>query len=336
MVGYHREDLVGGRLNSKDLTPPEWRGHDEERTPELKTSGALQPFEKEYLRKDGKRIPVLVGVAAFEETGSQGVAYVLNLTEQKQAQDALNRAAAELAHVSRVTALSALTASIAHEVNQPLAGIITNGTAGLLMLSSDTPNLERVRDTVRRILRDGDRASGVIARLRALFSKREFTLESLDLNEATREVIALCSNDIQQNSVAIQLELAEDLPILTGDRIQLQQVILNLVRNASDAMADVQDRPRQLWIQTRLERSSNHVLLSVRDTGAGLSAKNPESLFNAFHTTKSGGMGIGLFVSRSIIERHDGRLWAEPNPDGPGATFSFSIPRDRDEMEHDK
>jgi signal transduction histidine kinase len=165
----------------------------------------------------------------------------------------------------------------------------------------------------------------VITRLRALFSKREFALEPLDLNEATREVIALSSNDLQRNRIILQSELAEDLPIVTGDRIQLQQVILNLLRNASDAMADVHDRQRHLLIRTE-RQDDTQLRVIVRDAGVGLTKQSLASLFEPFYTTKSGGMGIGLFVSRSIVERHHGRLWAEPNEDGPGATFSLSIP----------
>ena len=250
------------------------------------------------------------------------VGAVQDVTASKMAQEALNRAGAELAHVSRVTTLSALTASIAHEVNQPLSGIITNAGTCLRMLDAAPPDIDGARETARRTIRDGNRASDVITRLRALFSKREFTLEPLDLNEATREVIALSSNDLQRNRIILQSELADDLPTVTGDRIQLQQVILNLLRNASDAMVDVHDRPRQLLIKTGRE-DGNRVRLTVRDAGVGLPPQNMDSLFDAFYTTKSGGMGIGLFVSRSIIERHQGRLWAEPN-DGPGATFSFS------------
>ena len=219
-----------------------------------------------------------------------------------------------------------MTASIAHEVNQPLSGIITNASTCLRMLDADPPNIDGARETARRTIRDGNRASDVITRLRALFSKKEFTLEPLDLNEATREVIALSLNDLQRNRVILRSELADDLPTVTGDRIQLQQVILNLLRNASDAMVDVDDRPRQLLIRTERE-DGDRVRLTVRDAGVG--PRPPQSLdklFDAFYTTKSGGMGIGLSVSRSIIERHQGRLWAEPN-DGPGATFSFSIPR---------
>ena len=252
------------------------------------------------------------------------VGAVQDVTASKMAQEALNRAGAELAQVSRATTLSALTASIAHEVNQPLSGIITNAGTCLRMLDAAPPDIAGARETARRTIRDGNRASDVITRLRALFSKRELTLEPLDLNEATREVIALSSNDLQRNRIILQSELADDIPIVTGDRIQLQQVILNLLRNAADAMVDVHDRPRQLLIKTGRE-DGNRVRLTVRDAGVGLPPQNLDSLFDAFYTTKSGGMGIGLFVSRSIVERHEGRLWAEPN-DGPGATFSFSLP----------
>jgi PAS domain S-box-containing protein len=325
MLGYEREDLVARGLRWTDLTPPQWRDRDERLMLELKLSGRLQPFEKEYFCKDGRRVPVLVGVARFDEAENQGVAYVVDLTERKRAQEALNRASEELAHVSRVTALSALTASIAHEVNQPLSGIITNAATCLRMLDATPPNIDGARETARRTIRDGNRATEVIARLRALFSKREFTLESLDLNEAAQEVIALSSNDLQRNRVVLQVELADELPTVSGDRIQLQQVVLNLLRNASDAMVDVHDRQRHLLIKTERE-DDGHVRLSVCDAGVGLSPQSLDSLFDPFYTTKSGGMGIGLFVSRSIVERHLGRLWAEPNQGCPGATFAFSIP----------
>jgi len=192
------------------------------------------------------------------------------------------------------------------------------------MLDADPPDVRGARETARRTIRDGNRAADVIARLRALFSRREFVPEPLDLNEVTREVIALSSNDLHRNRIVLQSEFASDLPAITGDRIQLQQVILNLLRNALDAMADVDDRPRQLLIRTDRE-DGDRVRLTVRDAGIGLPAASTDSLFDAFYTTKSGGMGIGLYVSRSIVERHQGRLWAEPN-DGPGATFSLSVP----------
>jgi C4-dicarboxylate-specific signal transduction histidine kinase len=237
------------------------------------------------------------------------------------------KAGAELAHVSRMTTLSALTASIAHEVNQPLAGIITNAGTCVRMLDAVPPNIAGARETARRTIRDGNRASDVIARLRALFSKKEFTLEPLDLNEATREVIALTANELQRHRVILHAELAQRLPLVAGDRVQLQQVILNLLRNGADAMVDVHDRPRHLLIRSEYD-DGDRIRLTVRDVGVGLPPQGSNSLFDAFYTTKNGGMGIGLFVSRSIIERHQGRLWAEPNDDGPGASFSFSIPRD--------
>jgi signal transduction histidine kinase len=192
------------------------------------------------------------------------------------------------------------------------------------MLDANPPNIEGARETARRTIRDGNRAADVIARLRALFSKGEFTLESLDLNEVTREVIALTLSDLERNRVVLQSEFADDLPVIAGDRIQLQQVILNLVRNASDAMVDVHDRPRQVLITTERE-DDDRVRVSVRDAGVGVDPQSMHKLLDAFYTTKSDGMGIGLSVSRSIIDRHRGRLWAEPN-DGPGATFSISIP----------
>jgi len=249
---------------------------------------------------------------------------VQDVTRRRLSEEALAKVRSELAYVSRATSLGVLTASIAHEVNQPLAGIITNASTCLRMLGADPPDVDGARETARRTIRDGNRASDVMTRLRALFSKKEFSLESLDLNEAAREVIALSLSDLQRHRVVLQSELADDLPIITGDRIQLQQVILNLLRNASDAMAEVHERPRLLRIKTERE-DGNRVRVTVRDAGIGLPPRSLDTLFDAFYTTKSGGMGIGLFVSRSIVERHEGRLWAEPN-DGPGATFSFSIP----------
>ena len=255
---------------------------------------------------------------------------IVDMHDWKQAQEEIRNTQAALAHVTRVMTMSELTASIAHEVNQPLSGIITNANTCLRMLNANPPDVEGARETARRTIRDGNRAADVIVRLRALFSKKEFSLEPLDLNEATREVIALTLSDLQRNRVLLQSELAQDLPRIVGDRLQLQQVILNLLRNASDAMVGVGDRPRQLLIRTEGE-DGDRVRVSVRDAGVGIDAQSMNKLFDAFYTTKSEGMGIGLSVSRSIIERHHGHLWAEPN-DGPGATFSFSIPREPHSM----
>ena len=252
------------------------------------------------------------------------IAAVQDVTERRLSEEALGNLRSELAHVSRVATLGALTASIAHEVNQPLSGIITNASTCLRMLNAEPPNVDGARETARRTIRDGNRASEVITRLRALFGKKEAAPESVDLNEATREVIALSLSGLQRSRVILRTELADDLPPVTGDRVQLQQVILNLLVNASDAMNGVEDRPRQLLVRTERDDGES-VRLTVQDVGVGFDPQTANRLFEAFYTTKNDGMGIGLSVSRSIIERHHGSIRATPN-DGPGATFSFSIP----------
>lgn len=247
-----------------------------------------------------------------------------DITQRRLSDEALDKARSELAHVTRVMSLGTMTASIAHEVNQPLSGIITNASTCLRMLGAEPPNIDGARETARRMIRDGNRATDVIARLRALFAKKHVAAEALDINEAAREVIALSMNELKRNRVIVQQELAAQLPPVTGDRVQLQQVILNLLLNASEAMQSVAGRTRELQIKTELAEPQQ-VRVSVRDAGVGFEAQAAEQLFEAFYTTKAGGMGIGLSISRSIVENHRGRLWAAPN-DGPGATFSFSIP----------
>ena len=246
-----------------------------------------------------------------------------DIDDRKRAEEELRSAQSELARVMRVMTMGQLTASIAHEVNQPLSGIITNASTCLRMLSADPPNIDGARETIRRTIRDGNRASDVITRLRTLYSKKEPALESMDLNEVAREVTALSSTEILRNGVTLRHEFAGDLPPALGDRIQLQQVILNLLRNAADAMSAIDDRPRELLVST--ERDGNQVRLNVKDSGVGFTPQAADKIFQAFYTTKADGMGIGLSVSRSIIEAHQGRLWATPN-NGPGSTFSFSIP----------
>ena len=249
---------------------------------------------------------------------------IQDITGRRMAEEALNAARSELAHVARVMSLGALTASIAHEVNQPLSGIITNASTGLRMLAADPPNIEGARVTMQRTLRDGNRASEVIQRLRSLFTHGLRRVEPVDLNDAAREVLTLSSSELQRSRVVLMKDFDDGLPPVNGDRVQLQQVILNLVLNAADAMRGVEDRPRNLLVATAREATSQ-VRLSVRDSGVGVDPTSVEKLFDAFYTTKDYGMGIGLAVSRSIIESHAGRLWATAN-DGPGATFSFSIP----------
>ena len=252
------------------------------------------------------------------------IAAIQDVTVRRVAEEALERARSELAHAAKVMSLGTLTASIAHEVNQPLSGIITNADTCLRMLSADPPNIDGARETARRTIRDGNRASDVIMRLRTLYSKKDPSPELMDLNEATREVISLLLSELQRNRIVLRDELAGDLPPIRGDRIQLQQVILNLVRNASDAMNTIDDRPRELLIRTE-PGEGDRVRFSVRDAGVGFTAQAADKLFEAFYTTKADGMGIGLSISRSIIEAHHGHLSATAN-DGPGATFSFAIP----------
>jgi C4-dicarboxylate-specific signal transduction histidine kinase len=225
-----------------------------------------------------------------------------------------------------VTTMGQLTASIAHEVNQPLSGIITNANTCLRMLDSTPPNIGGARETARRTLRDGNRDSEVIARLRTLFNRQDVVAEPVDLNEVAREVIALSLSELQRSGVILQHEFADSLPVVKGDRIQLQQVILNLLRNASDAMSGVENRPRRLVITT--EQDGQHVCLTPKDSGVGFEPGTADRLFESFYTTKREGMGIGLSVSRSIIEAHGGRMWASAN-DGHGATFAFSIPHEQ-------
>jgi PAS domain S-box-containing protein len=275
IVDYNRGDLVSGGMPLTDLTPPEWRDHDEQALADLKAHGSAQPYEKEFIRKDGSRVPVMVGSALFEDSGNEGVAFVLDLRQQKRAEEVrerLRQAQAELAHMTRVMTIGQLAASIAHEVNQPLSGIVTNASTCLRMLDGDPPNLEGARETARRTIRDGNRASEVITRLRALFSKKSAAFESFDLNEAVKEVIALSVSELQRNRVIPRLDLASGLPAVLGDRIQIQQVILNLIRNGADAMSPVADRPRELLIKTERDESGG-VRLSVRDTGVGFDPK---------------------------------------------------------------
>jgi PAS domain S-box-containing protein len=270
-----------------------------------------------YLRTFGR-------VVRHQDGRLECLAAVQDVTERRLADEALSKARSDLAHVTRVSSLGALTASIAHEVNQPLSGIITNASTCLRMLAAIPPNIEVAQETARRTIRDGNRAADVIARLRTLFSKRTVSIEPIDLNETAREVMALSWGDLQRSGVVVHTELADRLPLVGGDRVQIQQVIMNLLRNAADAMSGLHDRPRQLLIRTEQDED-NHVRLSVQDTGVGFGPDGTERLFEAFYTTKSDGMGIGLSVSRSIIESHRGRLWGQTN-DGPGVTFSFSIP----------
>jgi len=248
-----------------------------------------------------------------------------DITERKRAEEALRKAQAELAHASRVMTMGEMTTSIAHEVNQPLSGIVTNASACLRWLAGDAPNLEEAREAARRIIRDGNRASEVIGRIRALAKKAGTEKERMDLNAAIQDVVALTQGEVRRNGVLLRTELAGDLPPVLGDRVQLQQVVLNLVLNGIEAMSTVGDRPRELVIQTQ-RGDVDQASVTVQDSGVGLDPKGGERIFDAFYSTKREGMGMGLSISRSIVEDHGGRLWALPR-EGPGATFQFTVPQ---------
>jgi PAS domain S-box-containing protein len=313
-------ELIRTRVHPEDLTLYE-------KMVEQARNGA-DDFEWQYrLLMPDQSVKYLHAVARAtrDQDGQlEYIAAVQDVTARRLSDEALDKARLELAHVARVMSLGALTASIAHEVNQPLSGIITNASTCMRMLDAEPPNVEGARETAKRTIRDGHRASDVITRLRALFAHKEAATELVDLNEATEEVIALSRTELERNRVLIRTELDDELPLVTGDRVQLQQVILNLLRNGSDAMSAVDDRPRELLFTTEVE-DGDRVRLSVQDAGVGFETKSLQRLFETFYTTKDDGMGIGLSVSRSIIENHHGRLWATPN-NGPGVTFSFSLP----------
>src|ERR1700730_16859735 len=331
MVGHSRDDLVSGRVRWTALTPSEWSGADERAVAELRASGSCKAFEKEYFRKDGSRVPVLVGGATFGERRDQGVAFILDLTERKRAEaearDSERRyreMQMEVAHANRLATMGQLTASIAHEVNQPIAAAVTNAQAALRWLAARPPDLEEIRQALDRIVKNANRAGDVIGRIRELIKKAPPRKDRVDINEAIREVIELTRGEAVKNGASVQTSLGESLPLIEGDRVQLQQVVLNLIVNAVQAMCAVVDRPRELFITTA-QAEPNGVLVAVKDSGPGLTPASLENLFAPFYTTKPGGLGLGLSICRSIIEAHGGRLWASPNVPR-GAIFQFTVP----------
>ncbi|WP_051677557.1 AAA family ATPase [Bradyrhizobium sp. URHD0069] len=332
-LGYSREELISGRIRWLELTPAEWAPADQDALTQLSATGTCKPFEKEYFRKDGSRVPVLIAAALFEWKRDEGVAFVIDMTDRKQAEEKLRAseqrlldAQMELAHVNRVTTIGQLAASIAHEVNQPLAGVVANAEACLRWLDRGIPDLDAAHRSVEWIIDDGNRASEVIRRVRALANKADIERVPLDVNDVVRETIPLVQRELISHQVLLGMELAPALPMILGDRVQLQQVIINLVMNGIEAMQPVTDRPRELVIRSG-QHETKEVLVSVTDCGVGISAENADRLFDAFFTTKASGMGMGLSICRSIIETHSGRLWATANLPH-GATFQFTLPVD--------
>jgi len=331
MVGYDREDLVSGRVCWTDLTPPEWRDRAARALDELRSTGTIKPFEEEYFRKNGSRVPVLIGAAAFGDGRDQGVAFVLDLTEQKRVEAEIRERERRyrelqiaLAHANRLATMGQLSASIAHEINQPIAATVTNASAGLRWLATQPPDMEEARQALERIVRDGTRAGEVIGRIRTLAKKMPPRRDLLDINEAIREVIALTQTEMQRNGVSLQSRLADDLPLVSADRVQLQQVMINLIVNAVEAMGGAGDRPHELTIVSGTD-DANDVFVEVQDTGPGFDPADIDRLFQSFYTTKPAGIGMGLAISRSIVEAHGGRLWAMPN-EPQGAAFSLTLP----------
>jgi PAS domain S-box-containing protein len=331
IVSYDREDFVAGRLCWTDLTPPEWRDRDARVIEQLKATGSVQPFEKEYFRRDGSRVSVLIGAATFEEGQHQGVAFVLDLTERHRAEAEASESErryretqTELAHANRVATMGQLTASIAHEVNQPIAAAVTNAHAALRWLSAQRPDLEEVRLALGRIVENGNRAGEVISRIRALIKKAPPRKDSMAINDAIREVVALTHGEAMKNGVSVRTQLADGLPPIEGDRVQLQQVIVNLIINAIEAMSGMSEGAREVLIST-VKAESDAVHVAVQDSGPGLAPAALERLFDAFYTTKPSGLGLGLSICRSIIEAHGGQLWADANV-SRGFIFQFTVP----------
>ena len=317
IIGYDQTDVAAGRLRRTELTPPEWRDRDARAVAQMRAAGTVQPFEKEYFRKDGTRVPVLVGGATLDERGDAVVIFAVDLTDRK-------RAEAELAHANRVATMGQLTASIAHEVNQPIAALLTNAQTAVRWLSRQPPNLERAKPLIDRVISDANRTADIVSRIRGFSKNTPVRPEALKVNETILEVLGLTRAAISDRGVLAKTELAQDLPQLLADKVQLQQVILNLIMNAIEAMSEVSEGSRELMISTS-EAETGGVLVAVSDTGPGLSQASAERIFEAFYTTKASGLGMGLSICRSIIEAHGGRLWAASN-EPRGAVFSILLP----------
>jgi len=305
------------------LTPAEWREQDERAVAQLRSSGTFQPVEKEYFRKDGSRLPVLIGGALFEENGNEGVAFVLDLTERKRAEEALRELESEFARMNRVSMLGELAASLSHEITQPLASARNNARAALNFVKQQQPDLGEVGEALGCVVDDVDRAGDIIDRIRDHIKKAPPRKARFDLNEAIDEVTVLARSAIIRNGVSVQTRLADGLLPVHGDRVQLQQVVLNLILNAVEAMGSVEAGTRELSISTAQEQTG--VRVTVRDCGPGIDPRHLERVFEAFYTTKSSGTGMGLSICRSIIANHGGRLWAEAN-EPRGAVFQFTLP----------
>jgi PAS domain S-box-containing protein len=326
ILGYEREDLASGRVHRTELTPPEWRERDTRTLEELRSTGTVQPFEKEYFRKDGSRVPVLVGGALFKEGGSEAVGFVVDLTERKRAEEEherLRQLESDLAHVNRLSIMGELAASLAHEVLHPIATARNNARAGTRFLEMSPPNLDEAKAALGCVVRDVDRAKDIVGRMRDHIKKAPPRREPFNFNEAVNEVIVMVRSAIAKSGIAVSTRLMDELVPVEGDRVQLQQVVLNLILNAVEAMGSVETGARELLIST--EQDSAGVLVAVRDSGPGIEPGNIERVFEPFYTTKTSGVGMGLSICRSIIDAHGGRLSVGAN-EPRGTVFQFTLP----------
>jgi PAS domain S-box-containing protein len=326
MVGYSAEELQS--LGPLEITHQEDREATQEMLDDVR--GAMRqdhPLEERYHRKDGEVIWVRVSIARALDprSGLPGTPAVIeDITERKRAEIAWHDARDALSRATRLTTMGELSASIAHEINQPLAAIINNGNACKRFLATSPPDLEEVKDAVDEVVRDGQRASDVLRRIRAMLKSVTPERTQVDINQEIAEVLELARHELQRHSVSVQTDLHPDLPAIPADRVQLQQVVLNLVMNGIDAMRPITDHSRVLTVRSLLDDQHN-IIVNVADSGVGLDLANRDRIFETFFTTKAEGMGMGLAISNSIIQAHHGRLWAEPGSPF-GAVFSFALP----------
>jgi PAS domain S-box-containing protein len=323
MVQYRREDVTSGRLRWTDLTPPEWHAVTERAVAQLRATGTCEMYEKEYFRSDGSRVPVLVAATVIGDTRSETLAFVLDLTERKRAEEErerLRQAQADLAYMSRVITVGELAASLAHEIKQPIAAAVTNARTCARWLQRDQPDIAEACEAASRVVKDTMRASEIIDRVRSLYRRDTPQRELVDLNEIVREMMILLQDEANRYSIPIRGELTQGLPKVMADRVQLQQVLMNLMLNGIEAMKDTGG---DLTVTSK-STEDGQLIVSISDSGIGL-PHHPDRIFEAFFTTKSQGTGMGLSISRTIVESHGGRLWASTNT-GRGATFHFSLP----------
>jgi len=331
MLGYKREDLASNRLRWRDLTPPEFREISEHSLAQAVQTGHARPYEKSFVRKDGSLLPVIVGLAMFEASSREGVAFVVDLTERKQAEEKIRESERRyrevqtaLAHANRVATMGQLVASIAHEVNQPIAAAILNANAALRWLNAQPSAVEEVRQALGSLISDANRAADVLGRIRGHIRKAPPQQRPVDINSAIREMIEFSRGQISKSGASMQTQLTDGLPLIEGDRVELQQVLLNLIMNALEAMSAVSEGERQLQISTTLD-DADGVLVRVSDSGPGFVLDSTDLVFSSFYTTKPTGLGMGLSICRSIIQAHGGRLWAGANRPR-GASVQFTLP----------